>query len=98
MDNPVLLKTIEKLNKDGIVIAMTSQTPYGIVNLNVYSTGRLLLDAGVIPLPMTSEAAYVKLGWVLGHTKDIEDAKKMLAEEQAGEFTNRVDPRAFEEL
>jgi len=97
-DHAKLLETIQNLTKKGILIIMTSQTPYGVVNLNVYSTGRLLLDAGVIPLPMTSEAAFMKLGWVLGHTKDSEEAKKMMLKDQVGEFTKRIDPRAFEEM
>ena len=93
-----LLEAIRNLNNSGILVIMTSQTPYGVVNLNIYSDGRLLQDAGVIPLPMTSEAAFVKLGWVLGHTKDPEDAKKMMLKDQVGEFTKRIDPRAYEEM
>ena len=81
-----------------MIIGMTSQTVYGIVNMNVYRPQRILQDAGVIPLQTTSEAAYVKLGWVLGHTKNIDQAKKMLIEDQVGEFTKRVDPRGYEDF
>jgi glutamyl-tRNA(Gln) amidotransferase subunit D len=96
--HPKLLETIERMTKNGIIIGMTSECPYGKVNLNVYTNLRLLQDAGVIGLPMTPQSAFVKLGWVLGHTRNSEDAKKMLIEEQAGEFTKRVDARAFEDL
>ena len=74
---------------------MTSQCIYGKVNLNVYSTGRKLLDAGVIPVQMTPEAAFVKLGWVLGHTKNIESAKNLMQMNLIGEQVERIDPRAF---
>ncbi|MBI2971397.1 MAG: Glu-tRNA(Gln) amidotransferase subunit GatD [Candidatus Aenigmarchaeota archaeon] len=90
-----LLTVLERMTKRGIIVAMTSQCAYGTVNMNVYSPGRDLLKAGVIPLAMTSEAAFIKLGWALGHTKDSEEAKKILLENVAGEFTERVDPRAF---
>ena len=90
-----LLDAIRRMS-DKVIIAMASQCAYGVVNMNVYSPGRVLQEAGVLPLPMTSEAAYVKLGWVLGHTRDINKAKEMLVTEQCGEFTKRVDARAFE--
>ncbi len=93
--HPKLLKNLEDLTKKGIVIVMTTQTIYGKVNMNVYSTGRDLQKAGIIPLPMTSETAFVKLGWVLGHTKDSEEAKKMLLKNYVGEFSERIDDRAF---
>ena len=45
---------------------MTSQCIWGRVDMNVYDTGRDLLDAGVIPLEdMLSETALVKLMWSL---------------------------------
>ena len=90
-----LLDNIKKLVEKGVVVAMVTQTPYGKVNMNVYSYGRKLLDVGVIPLAMTSEAAYVKLGWVLGHTRDSEEAKQMLQKNYVGEFIERINERAF---
>ncbi len=90
-----LLEKIESLTKKGVLVAMTTQTIYGKVNMNVYSTGRDLMKAGVVPLAMTPEAAYVKLGWVLGHTRDSEDARKMLSKDVIGEFAQRIDDRAF---
>ncbi|MEM7819898.1 MAG: Glu-tRNA(Gln) amidotransferase subunit GatD [Candidatus Aenigmatarchaeota archaeon] len=90
-----LLKTIERMTKKGIIIGMTSQCPYGRVNMNVYSTGRLLQEVGVIPLPIQSETAFVKLSWVLGHTKDPIEAKRMLITNYVGEIVERIDPRVF---
>ena len=50
---------------------MTSQCIYGNVNMNVYSTGRDLLHAGVIPLDnMLAETAMVKAMYILGNYPD----------------------------
>ena len=74
----------------GISIAMTSQTLYGRVNMNVYSTGRLLLNLGVIPCcDMLPETAYVKLMWLLAKTRNQEEIKKLMLTNFAGEITER---------
>lgn len=91
-----LLKTIERMGKKGIIIAMTSQCTYGKVNMNVYSPGRVLQKAGVVPVAMTPETAFVKLGWSLGHTRDSEKAKELLQKNVAGEILERIDYEAFE--
>ena len=90
----LLLSVIKKMTKKGI-IAMTSQCLYGKVGMNVYSTGRVLQEAGVIPVQMTPEAAFVKLGWVLGQTKNLEVAKNLMVENIMGEQIERIDPKAF---
>jgi len=89
-----LLETIEKMTKKGIFMGMTSQCPYGRVNMNVYSTGRALQKAGIVPLAMTPEAAYVKLGWALATTK-VEKIKELMLTNIAGEIVERIDPRAY---
>ncbi len=93
-DHKKLLDAMRRMSKK-MIVAMTSQCIYGKVNMNVYSTGRLILDAGVVPVSMTPETALVKLGWSLGQEKDLERAKKLFLEDVAGEFVDRVDPRAF---
>jgi glutamyl-tRNA(Gln) amidotransferase subunit D len=90
-----LLTTIQRMSKT-VIIAMTSQCNYGKVNMNVYSTGRALQEAGVLEARMTPETAFVKLGWSLGHTKIIEDAKKLFLQNVAGEILDRVEIEAFE--
>jgi glutamyl-tRNA(Gln) amidotransferase subunit D len=77
----------------GVVVALASQCIWGRVNMNVYDTGRDLLTLGVIPLDdMFPETALVKLMWVLGQTRDPEEAKKLLKTNIAGEFSPRTLP------
>jgi len=79
--------------KQGLVVALASQCIWGRVNMNVYDTGRDLLTLGVIPLEdMFPETALVKLMWVLGQTGDVEEAKKLLKTNVAGEFSPRTLP------
>ncbi|MDI3474390.1 MAG: glutamyl-tRNA(Gln) amidotransferase subunit [Thermococcaceae archaeon] len=83
-----MIPAIERAVENGVAVCMTSQCLYGRVNLNVYSTGRRLLKAGVIPCEdMLPETAYVKLGWVLGHTDDLEEVGRMMLTNYAGEIT-----------
>ena len=75
-------------------VFVTTQTMYGRVNLNVYSYGRQLLEAGAVGLEdMLPEVAYVKLGWVLAHTRDPAKVREMMLTPYAGEITpqSRVD-------
>ena len=63
-----LIPVIARHIKDGKPVVMTSQCLYGTVNMNVYSTGRDLIKAGVIPGgDMLPETAYVKLSWALSN-------------------------------
>jgi glutamyl-tRNA(Gln) amidotransferase subunit D len=78
----------------GVVVALASQCIWGRVNMNVYDTGRDLLSFGVVPLDdMFPETGLVKLMWVLGQTDDVEEAKKLLKTNVAGEFSPRTLPQ-----
>ena len=91
-----LYNSIERAVQEGITILMTTQTIHGFVGMNVYSTGRELLNLGVIPgRNLLPEVGYVKLGWVLGQTSDPEEIKKLLHQNIAGEFIDRELPIAF---
>jgi glutamyl-tRNA(Gln) amidotransferase subunit D len=80
--------------KRGVVVTLASQCIWGRVNMNVYDTGRDLLNLGVVPLEdMFPETALVKLMWVLGQTRDPEEAKKLLKTNIAGEFSPRTMPQ-----
>jgi glutamyl-tRNA(Gln) amidotransferase subunit D len=86
-----LRDSIKEAIEAGILVGMTSQCLWGRVNMNVYSTGRDLLAIGVMPLEdMLPEAALVKMMWVLGQTKDSEEAKRLLLTNIAGEISQRT--------
>jgi glutamyl-tRNA(Gln) amidotransferase subunit D len=90
------MKSFEAVRKaliKNVVVAMTSQCIWGRVNMNVYEAGRDLQAKGVIPLEdMLPETALVKLMWVLGQTKDIEEAKLLMKTNVAGEISPRTLP------
>jgi glutamyl-tRNA(Gln) amidotransferase subunit D len=80
-------------------VVMTSQCLHGRVDMKVYSTGRDLLDAGVIPAEdMLPEVAYVKLMWILGRTQDPDEVRRLMLEPLAGEMDPRSPVDEFVEL
>ncbi len=84
---PVLKKVIEK----GITVCASAQTIYGRLDPLVYSPGRELEKVGVIYLKDTlSETAFVKLGYVLGKTKNKEEIKKLMLENISKEYNERL--------
>ncbi|MHA1531270.1 MAG: Glu-tRNA(Gln) amidotransferase subunit GatD [Candidatus Heimdallarchaeota archaeon] len=88
--NQKLIKTISSAKEKNIPIFMTTQCLWGFTGMNVYETGRKLLEAGVIPLfNMLPEVALVKAMWVLGHTKEIPFVKELMQKNLAGEITDR---------
>jgi len=89
------ISKLKDAQKKGLIICAASQTIYGRLNPLVYSTGRELLDLGIIYLEdMLAETAFVKLGWVLGHKEwacSKEKIKEKMLENFAGEFSERVE-------
>lgn len=82
---------IKKAVENDVIVAMTSQCIWGRLGMKVYYTGRDLLAFGVISLEdMLPETALVKLMWVLGQTKDTDEAKKLLTTNIAYEFSPRT--------
>ena len=72
---------------------ITSQCIEGRVDLNVYDTGRDLLQAGVQPLEdMLPETALVKAMWALGNYSSIAKVKELMATDISGETTTRTFP------
>jgi glutamyl-tRNA(Gln) amidotransferase subunit D len=95
-NNNSWLPTVKAIVKKGIPVVITSQTLYGRVNPYVYSNARFLLETGAIfGEDMLSEVAYIKLGHVLGHTTKLEEVKKMMLTNIAGEITERIVPGTF---
>jgi glutamyl-tRNA(Gln) amidotransferase subunit D len=84
-----------RLRYDGRVagegfVVMASQCIHGRTNMKVYSTGRDLLAAGCIEAgDMMAEVAYIKLMWILGHTKDRAEVIRRMTTNLVGE----LDPR-----
>ncbi|MCK4928691.1 MAG: Glu-tRNA(Gln) amidotransferase GatDE subunit D, partial [Methanosarcinales archaeon] len=72
----------------GIPAIVTSQCISGRVCDRVYDTGRDILTAGAIEAEdMLPEVALVKLMWALGQTSDIDEVKKLMSIDMAGEMT-----------
>ncbi|MCC6024865.1 MAG: Glu-tRNA(Gln) amidotransferase subunit GatD [Desulfurococcaceae archaeon] len=86
-----VINSIKRAVESSIPVVMTSQCLFGRVNMNVYSTGRRLLEAGVIPGgDMLPEVAYVKLSWILGSiTRDVREVKEWITKNIAGELNER---------
>ena len=76
--------------KKGVAIYMTVQTLWGYVHMFVYDTGRDLMAKGVIPAEnMLPETAYIKLGWALGQTNDLEKVRDIMLTPINSEITSR---------
>lgn len=88
--NKLVYPAIERAVKKGVAIYMTVQTLWGYVNMFVYDTGRDLMILGIIPAQnMLPEVAYIKLGWALGQTSDLEKVKEIMLTPVNGEITER---------
>ncbi|MFH0970414.1 MAG: Glu-tRNA(Gln) amidotransferase subunit GatD [Candidatus Diapherotrites archaeon] len=91
-----IIPVVKALTEKGIFVFITSQTIYGRVDLNVYTNLRLLQNAGAIGLgDMTTETAFVKLGWVLAHTQDRKKVIERMTQSIVGEITEYSDPSTF---
>lgn len=89
------IKSIKSADDAGVIVGITSQCIYGRVNSNVYRNLRILRDAGAVNCEdMTTETAYVKLGWLLGNY-NTDRAREMLGTNIVGEIGNRITHKAF---
>jgi glutamyl-tRNA(Gln) amidotransferase subunit D len=87
------LESIRKAIEKDVVVAMASECIWGRVDMNVYNQGRDLLAVGVIPLEdILAETALVKLMWIFGQTKKVDEAKKLLIRNIANEISPRTLP------
>jgi len=84
------IPTIKKISKN-IPIVIVSQTLFGRVNSNVYENLRILFhETGAINgEDMLPEVALVKLGYILGKTKDLDKIKGLMWESLVGEISQR---------
>lgn len=86
--NKPLYPAIERATKAGVAIYMTVQTLWGFVHMAVYETGRDMVSKGVVPAEnLLPEVAYIKLGWALGQTTDLEKVKELMLTPISGDIT-----------
>lgn len=91
-----LLEPIARAREEEKPVVMTTQTLYGGVDMNVYSTGRELLTRGVISGGgMLPEVAYVKLMCALGRAKSYEEARRFIETDLAGEMSPSIGIDSF---
>jgi glutamyl-tRNA(Gln) amidotransferase subunit D len=88
--NKPLYPSLKRAKNNKIAVYMTVQTLWGYVQMYVYDTGRDMMELGVVPAAnMLPEVAYVKLGWALGQTADLEKVRQIMLTPIAGEITER---------
>ena len=88
--NKPMYPALKRAREKNVAVYMTVQTLWGYVQMYVYDTGRDMMELGVIPAAnMLPEVAYVKLGWALGQTNDLEKVKEIMLTPINGEITER---------
>ncbi|MBT5022364.1 Glu-tRNA(Gln) amidotransferase subunit GatD [Candidatus Woesearchaeota archaeon] len=92
-----LIPKLERAKKEGIPIVIASQTLYGRTHPFVYTNLRKLsveVDC-IFVEDMLPETALIKLSWVLGHTTDKAEVKKMMLKNIAGEINPIIDEGSY---
>jgi glutamyl-tRNA(Gln) amidotransferase subunit D len=93
-----IAKAVKALSQHGTVVAAATQTVYGRIDMNVYSTGRKMQDLGIIGHlhDMHPETAFIKLAWLLSnYSKD--EAKRLFTQDLRGEISARSTEDGFRE-
>jgi glutamyl-tRNA(Gln) amidotransferase subunit D len=77
--------------ESGVIVAIAPQTLEGRINMEVYSAGRMLFEAGVIGqgADWLPETAYAKLSWALGQQHDAARVAKLMMTPIAGDISPR---------
>lgn len=96
-ENEAILAELALLAKR-IPVAAAPQTIYGRVDMDVYSPGRQLADAGVLGngLDMIPETAFVKLAWLVSN-HPAEETRRLYSENLRGELSPRSQEDGFRE-
>ncbi|OGU56101.1 MAG: glutamyl-tRNA(Gln) amidotransferase subunit D [Ignavibacteria bacterium GWF2_33_9] len=88
--NKPVYPALKRAQEAGVAVYMTVQTLWGYAQMYVYDTGRDLMELGVVPLAnMLPEVAFMKLGWALGQTHELDKVKEIMLTPVAGEMTER---------
>lgn len=87
-----IAETIKKLTQAGTIVAATTQTIYGGIDMNVYSTGRKMQELGIIGnnTDMTPETAFVKLAWLLSNAPE-DRVNELYCTNLVGEISERLE-------
>ena len=88
-ENRKILAAIRLLARK-MPVVMAPQTVYGALQMDVYSPGRVIQEAGVLGnfSDMTPETTFIKLAWLLSnHSKEI---KQLLSKNLRGELNPRL--------
>ncbi len=95
LEHKKILEAIRSLCTE-MPTVMASQSIYGRIQMNVYSTARELQKAGVLGhlSDMTPETAFIKLAWLLSNYSK-EDAKALITKNLRGEITERTEKETF---
>ena len=82
--------TLKKYIAEGGIVAVTSQCLFGSVHPYVYVNLRRLSSIGCVYCKdMLPETALIKLSWLLGNYKDVEQIKRLLVTNLRGEINER---------
>ena len=83
-----LVEKIGMLIKRNVSVFVTTQNPFGEVDMNLYEVGQKAMKAGAIPCnDMTSDTALVKLMWIMGN---FGDDPKMIREMMMINFVGEI--------
>ncbi|MHA1775503.1 MAG: Glu-tRNA(Gln) amidotransferase subunit GatD [Promethearchaeota archaeon] len=83
-----MFPALKRAQQAEIPVLMTVQTIWGYTGMDVYESGRELLELGVIPgKNMLPEVAFAKMCWALGNFEGYNKVKEILTTNIAGEIT-----------
>ncbi len=87
-DENALAGGILQAINQGCFVVISSQCAFGQADLTIYEVGRAAMEVGAMSAyDMTSEAALVKLAWVLGHTTESDRVQAMMGTSYVGEMS-----------
>jgi L-asparaginase len=82
------LAALESGARRGVAVVVVSQCVDGRVDLGAYATSAPLVEAGAVGgLDMTTEAAYAKLVVLLSEGRPVEEVRRLMTCDLAGELT-----------
>lgn len=85
---PWLVSAISEATRQGKVVVNITQCQKGRVAMDIYATGKQLLEAGVVGGgDMTVECAVTKLMYLFGRGYDAPTVRKLMCQPLAGELT-----------